>query len=45
MRVRAGGRPSHNPFKAAAYLGRATMALFFALMRPPVPLHGGEADR
>lgn len=45
MRPRAGGRPSHNPFKAAAYLGRATMALFFALMRPPVPLHGGEDGR
>ena len=45
MRARAGGRPSHNPFKAAAYLGRATMALFFALMRPPVPLHGTELTR
>jgi glycosyltransferase involved in cell wall biosynthesis len=45
MRPRAGGRPSHDPFKAAAYLGRATMALLFALMRPPVPLHGAEADR
>jgi glycosyltransferase involved in cell wall biosynthesis len=45
MRARAGGRPSHNPFKAAAYLGRATMALFFALMRPPVPLHGAELAR
>ena len=45
MRPRAGGRPSHNPFKAAAYLGRATMALFFALMRPPVPLHAMETNR
>lgn len=45
MRVRAGGRPSHNPFKAAAYLGRATMALLFALMRPPVPLHETEVER
>jgi glycosyltransferase involved in cell wall biosynthesis len=35
MRVRAGGVPSHNPFKAAAYLGRAAMALVFALVRPP----------
>jgi glycosyltransferase involved in cell wall biosynthesis len=35
MRPRAGGVPSHNPFRAAAYLGRASMALVFALMRPP----------
>ena len=41
MRARAGGRPSHNPLKAAAYLGRASMALLFALVRPPVPLHEG----
>lgn len=34
MRPRAGGRPSHNPFKAAAYLARAGMALIFALLRP-----------
>lgn len=38
MRPRAGGRPSHNPFKAAAYLGRAFLALGFALMRPAVTL-------
>ena len=38
MRPRAGGVPSHNPFKAAAYLGRAGMALLIALMRPRVPL-------
>ncbi|MES2169374.1 MAG: glycosyltransferase family 2 protein [Actinomycetota bacterium] len=38
MRVRAGGKPSHHPIKAAAYLGRAVLALLFALMRPPVPL-------
>ncbi|MCW2751993.1 MAG: ycbB [Aeromicrobium sp.] len=38
MRPRAGGRPSHNPVKAAAYLCRAGMALMFALIRPPVPL-------
>lgn len=38
MRPRAGGRPSHNPLKAAAYLGRACMALLFAVMRPRVPL-------
>ena len=38
MRPRAGGTPSHNPVKAAAYLGRAGMALLIALMRPRVPL-------
>ncbi|OYX59347.1 MAG: glycosyl transferase family 2 [Micrococcales bacterium 32-70-13] len=42
MRPRAGGKPSHNPFKAAAYLGRAIMALLFALIRPPLPLHSKE---
>ena len=41
MRVRAGGTPSHNPLKAAAYLGRASMALLVALLRPPVDLHEG----
>lgn len=34
MRPRAGGVPSHNPLKAAAYLGRAAIALVFALVRP-----------
>lgn len=34
MRPRAGGRPSHDPFKAAAYLARACMALVFAILRP-----------
>ena len=34
MRARTGGTPSHNPFKAAAYLGRSTMALGFAFLRP-----------
>jgi glycosyltransferase involved in cell wall biosynthesis len=43
MRPRAGGTPSHNPFKAAAYLGRAMVALIFALLRPPVPLPPREA--
>jgi glycosyltransferase involved in cell wall biosynthesis len=38
MRARAGGRPSHNPVKAAAYLARAVLALLFAIMRPPVTL-------
>lgn len=34
MRSRAGGVPSHRPLKAAAYLGRATLALIFAFLRP-----------
>jgi glycosyltransferase involved in cell wall biosynthesis len=34
MRPRAGGVPSHNPFRSAAYLGRAGIALVFALVRP-----------
>ena len=38
MRARAGGVPSHNPYKAAVYLGRAGMALFVALIRPRLPL-------
>lgn len=38
MRPRAGGTPSHNPFKSATYLGRAVIALTFALIRPPVAL-------
>ncbi|MEP6480439.1 MAG: glycosyltransferase family 2 protein [Rhodoglobus sp.] len=42
MRPRAGGRPSHNPLKSTAYLGRASMALLVAFMRPPVTLHEGN---
>lgn len=38
MRQRTGGTPSHNFFKSAAYLGRAGMALVFALIRPPAPI-------
>jgi glycosyltransferase involved in cell wall biosynthesis len=34
MRPRAGGVPSHNPFKSTAYLGRAALALVFAFIRP-----------
>lgn len=34
MRVRSTGIPSHNPMRAAVYLGRATLALVFALVRP-----------
>ena len=42
MRPRAGGQPSHNPFKSAAYLGRACMALAFALIRPRLELKSAE---
>jgi glycosyltransferase involved in cell wall biosynthesis len=34
MRPRQAGTPSHNPLKSAAYLGRAAVALVFALVRP-----------
>ncbi len=44
MRPRAGGKPSHNPFKAAAYLGRAFLALGFALIRPPASLRQEAAS-
>ncbi|MDQ1581485.1 MAG: hypothetical protein QOD05_2260 [Microbacteriaceae bacterium] len=37
MRPRAAGKPSHHPLKAAAYLGRALLALGFALFRPVTP--------
>ncbi|MHA7278896.1 glycosyltransferase family 2 protein [Arthrobacter sp. MDT2-2] len=43
MRVRQGGTPSHNPTKAAIYLGRSVFALLFALTRRksgPVHLMG-----
>ena len=33
MRLRQGGTPSHNPAKAAIYLGRSMFALGFALTR------------
>lgn len=41
MRVRQGGTPSHNPVKSALYLGRALIALCFALIRPPHSLEEG----
>lgn len=34
MRERAGGTPSHNPMKSAAYLARAILALLVAYLRP-----------
>jgi glycosyltransferase involved in cell wall biosynthesis len=42
MRARAGGVPSHNPFKSAAYLARAALALIFAFIRPAASYRGGE---
>lgn len=45
MRPRLGGTPSHNPVKAALYLGRACMALVFATLRPPVTMREQEAIR
>ena len=38
MRARQGGKPSHNPAKAAIYLGRSVFALLFALTRKPSSL-------
>lgn len=37
MRPRTAGVPSHNPMKAATYLGRVFLALGFALFRPIAP--------
>lgn len=36
MRPRAGGTPSHKPFKAAVFLLRVGVAMLFAFLRPPV---------
>jgi glycosyltransferase involved in cell wall biosynthesis len=45
MRARAGGRPSHNPLKAAMYLMRAFLALGFAYLRPaPSMTHRGATS-
>jgi glycosyltransferase involved in cell wall biosynthesis len=44
MRPRTGGVPSHNPFKSAAYLGRAALALVFALVRPRSTYRVGGAE-
>ena len=40
MRPRAGGRPSHNVVRSAAFLGRAVLALGLALSRPRPELRG-----
>lgn len=41
MRERAGGVPSHNPWKSTVYLGRAAMALLFAHARPKSTFSAG----
>lgn len=43
MRPRAGGVPSHNPLRSAAYLGRAMIALSLALVRPSSYLRSGAS--
>ena len=43
MRPRAGGTPSHNPAKAAMFLGRAVLALVIALSRPRRHLNGDQS--
>lgn len=42
MRPRAGGRPSHNPAKAAVFLVRSMFALLIALTRPSPKATGGR---
>lgn len=44
MRARQGGKPSHNPVKAAIYLGRSVFALLFALTRKPTRLAARAAE-
>ena len=45
MRERAGGTPSHSPIKAAVFLARVGIAMFFAYIRPKVRIRdGGEAS-
>ncbi|TFC90420.1 MULTISPECIES: glycosyltransferase family 2 protein [Cryobacterium] len=44
MRPRAAGTPSHNPFRSATYLGRAVLALVFALIRPSAVYRGRPRD-
>lgn len=44
MRPRQGGSPSHNPFKAAIYLGRSVFALLLALTRKPSKITPAHLD-
>lgn len=43
MRARIAGEPSHNPVESAIYLGRAAIALLFALIRPAATYERREA--
>ncbi len=43
MRPRAGGTPSHNPWKAFVFLLRALLALLIALSRPTEPVSSAPA--
>lgn len=38
MRPRAGGSPTHGPFRSTIFLGRAGLALLFAFLRPGASL-------
>lgn len=44
MRPRAGGKPSHNPLKAARFLMRAFLALVVALSRPNAAPRGEDTN-
>lgn len=44
MRARQAGTPSHNPAKAAIYLGRSIFAFLFALTRRPSTLTHTEPE-
>lgn len=44
MRVRQAGTPSHNPVKAAMYLGRSFFAFLFAMTRKPSKLSFTEPE-
>ena len=44
MHVRQAGTPSHNPAKAALYLGRSVFAFLFAMTRKPSTLIHSETE-
>jgi len=44
MRVRQAGTPSHNPAKAALYLGRSIFAFLFAMTRKPSTVVHAESE-
>lgn len=45
MRARSGGVPSHNPVKSAVYLGRAMLAMVFAMLRPASTFKTGVSEQ